>query len=53
MGAAVVAQGELQNVLEEVGAHHLILPVRQPIGMKRYHRAGSDGKEGKSSPCSE
>jgi hypothetical protein len=44
---------QLQHVLEELGPHHLILPMRQPVGVQRDQRAGYDGEQRKAAPCAE
>ena len=50
MRAGVVAQRQLQHVLEEHRAHHLVLAVRQPIGMQRHQRAADDDEEAEADP---
>ena len=50
MRAGVVAQRELQHVLEEHRAHHLVLAVGQPIGVERDERAADDGEQARSRP---
>ena len=50
MRAGVVAQRQLQHVLEEHRAHHLVLAVRQAVGMERHKRAADDDEEAESDP---
>ena len=50
MRAGVVAQRQLQDVFEEHRAHHLILPVRQAVGMQRHERAAEDDEKAKCDP---
>jgi hypothetical protein len=50
MRAGVVAQRQLQDVFEEHRAHHLILPVRQAVGMQRHERAAHDDEKAKCHP---
>jgi hypothetical protein len=50
MRAGVIAQRQLQHVLEKLGAHHLVLTVRQPVGVQRDQRAGDDRKQREADP---
>ena len=53
MRAGVVAERKLQHVLEEHRAHHLVLAVREPIGVERDERAANDGEQGEADPGAE
>ena len=50
MGTGVVAQGQLQDVLEIVGAHDLIVPVRQAVRVQRYQRRRDNREQAEASP---
>ena len=50
MRAGVVTQRQLQHVFEEHGAHHLILAVRQAIGVECHQCAADDDEEPETDP---
>jgi len=50
MRAGVVAQRQLQHVFEEHRAHHLVLAVRQAVGVQRHQRAADDDEEAEADP---
>ena len=50
MGAGVIAQRQLQDVLEIVRAHHLGVAVGEPVGVQRDHGAGDDDEEAEPDP---
>ena len=50
MRAGVIAQREVQDVLEIVGEHQVAAAVRQPVGEPGNQRAGDDGEQSESRP---
>ncbi len=53
MDAAVIAERQLQDVLEIVGHHRVAAAVRQPVGMQRDQRAADDGEQAEAHPAAE
>ncbi len=50
MRAGVIAQRQLQDVLEIVGPHRLAVAMREPVGVQRDDRADDDDEEAESDP---
>ena len=50
MRAGVIAQREVQDVLEKVGEHQVAAAVRQPVGKPGHQGAGHDGEQPESDP---
>jgi hypothetical protein len=50
MRAGVVAQRQLQHVLEEHGSHHLVLAVGEAVGVERHQGAADDAEQREAHP---
>ena len=53
MGAAVERERKLQQVLEIVGQHALLAPVREAVRMQRDQHAAADGEQSEPDPGGE
>ena len=53
MRAGVIALRKLQHVLEEHGAHDLVLPVGEAIGVQRDPGAADDREQSEADPGSD
>ena len=50
MAAGVIAQRQLQHMLEIVCAHLLGVAMCQPVGVERHHGARTDDKQAEPHP---
>ena len=50
MGAGVIAERQLQDVLEIVGPHLLAVAMREPVGVQRDQRAADDDEQAEGDP---